>query len=248
MPPTAYAGPGRETHQVTVDKGGVPSGSLLHVDACASRRTATSRIFRDAGYDVIEAPSAAAALSAATRQPLAAAVVHVDLPDAPGIDVCETLKGLRADLPVLLVSSRSPSGHEETRWLRSADGCILEQSDDETVVKLLDAAVSCIADWGPSDRWIVSDLRGGILDASPAAATLLNGAVRGLLGRSLLMFFDHDREGWRRAMVRASLGERVALEGTLRPRERRPVQVSVAISREPASDLPTLRWQITGIG
>lgn len=92
-----------------------------------------------------------------------------------------------------------------------------------------------------SDAWILTDPTGIILGVSPAGAQLLSVSVRGLQQRNLILFFERDRDTWRAALMRASLGESVALSGRLRPKDRRPVAVGVTI--EPADWLrPALRW------
>lgn len=214
---------------------------LLHVEPRKSVRAARSAALRSVGYDVIEAPNAAAAVEAAAGTSLSAAVVHVDLPDASALDLCSTLKRIRGGLPVLLLSPRTPSREEEAAWLALADGCV---NDDEqaTLEETLDAAVACAAEWESPRCWLISDLSGSILELSADAAAALNGTTRGLEGRSLITFFEQGRDEWRRAMVRASLGERVVLSGRLRPRERRPLVVSVAITK---AGTAALRWDVT---
>jgi hypothetical protein len=92
-----------------------------------------------------------------------------------------------------------------------------------------------------SATWVMTDPEGLILGVSPSGARLLSASARGLQQRSLLLFFEQDRDGWRAASMRASRGECVELSGRLRPKDRRPVLVGVRI--EPADSLrPALRW------
>jgi predicted RNA polymerase sigma factor len=91
--------------------------------------------------------------------------------------------------------------------------------------------------------WIVSDAEGLILDVSPDAAHLLNASVRGLYQRSLILFFDRDRDHWQRALVRAALGERVIEAGLLRPKDRGPVPVGVAIQAVHDWTRPAVQWE-----
>jgi hypothetical protein len=77
----------------------------------------------------------------------------------------------------------------------------------------------------------MTDPYGLLLDASSAAAHLLNLSVTGLRNRQLLVFFDGDREHWRQALRSAAAGLMVDREGAVRPRERRPVRVRAEITR-----------------
>lgn len=196
------------------------------------------------GYDIVQAPNAAAALATVAGIRPSAAVINVDLPDSTATELCNTLKRLHCALPIVLVCTRPPSREEEAAWLPLADGCV--HDDEETaLVTTLDEAVACAAEWESPRCWFISDPSGTILDLSAEAAAALNGTVRGLEGRSLITFFEQGRDEWRRAMIRASLGERVVLRGRLRPRERRPIAVSVAITRFGHAELPALRWDVT---
>jgi hypothetical protein len=60
--------------------------------------------------------------------------------------------------------------------------------------------------------------------------------------RSLLIFFDHDRDAWRGAMIRAAGGERIVHGGRLRPKERRPITVRASIEPAPEWGASALLW------
>jgi len=77
----------------------------------------------------------------------------------------------------------------------------------------------------------MTDPYGMLLDASRAAAHLLNLSVNGLRNRQLLVFFDGDREHWRLALRSAAAGLMVDREGAVRPRERRPIRIRAEITR-----------------
>jgi hypothetical protein len=82
--------------------------------------------------------------------------------------------------------------------------------------------------------WVVTDLYGMLLEASRDAASMLNLSVAGLRSRQLLVFFDGEREHWREALRAAAAGLMVDREGTLRPRDKRPLLVRAEITK--ASD------------
>ncbi len=82
--------------------------------------------------------------------------------------------------------------------------------------------------------WVVTDLYGMLLEASREAAAMLNLSVAGLRSRQLLMFFDGEREHWRQALRAAAAGLMVDREGTLRPRDKRPLLVRAEITKAPS--------------
>jgi PAS domain S-box-containing protein len=87
-----------------IAKNGAPI-RILAVDDNPAALYATSRVLRSAGYEVIEATTGAAALSAAARADLV--VLDVNLPDMDGFEVCRLLRARpdTARLPVLHLSA-----------------------------------------------------------------------------------------------------------------------------------------------
>jgi hypothetical protein len=91
--------------------------------------------------------------------------------------------------------------------------------------------------------WVVTDLYGMLLEASREAASMLNLSVAGLRSRQLLVFFDGEREHWRQALRAAAAGLMVDREGTLRPRDKRPLLVRAEITKAPGwRDGEALLW------
>jgi hypothetical protein len=161
---------------------------------------------------------------------------------------------------ILNVEDAEPTRFFRTRLFRSAGftvleaasaagayGCLGAPVSPEALVASINNALAGVGESDPSTAWLVTDQLGFILDASPEGAELLNGTVRGLHDRNLLIFFDKDRETWRAAVARAVSGDRVSLTGRLRPKERRPLTVGVEIVATSAWDMPALRWRLTRI-
>ena len=97
-----------------------------------------------------------------------------------------------------------------------------------------------------SVRWVMTDAHGLVLQASRAAAELLNVSISGLRHRQLLTFFDGEREHWRRALAAAAGGLMVDREGPMRPREKRPVRVRAEITKSRAeTEADALLWTFT---
>jgi CheY-like chemotaxis protein len=217
--------------------------TLLNVEDYEPSRFLRTRVLRAAGFNVIEAASAAEALTAASHETLSVALVDVNLPDSNGIVLCDTLKRLRPGLPVLLISAISLSDEARNAGLAAgADAYLGEPLGREHLVRSVEEALERVTAREPSEAWVVTDCQGFILDASREGAAVLSGTPRGLLQRNLLIFFDQDRDAWREAMARAGEGDRVVRSGRLRPRERRPVRVRARIEAASEWGRRALLW------
>ena len=93
--------------------------------------------------------------------------------------------------------------------------------------------------------WVVTDSYGLLLDASPKAAEMLNLTTNALRCRQLLIFFDGGREHWGQALRAAAAGLMVDLEGTLRPREKRPLRVRAEITQAHWLESNAVLWTFT---
>ena len=217
--------------------------TLLNVEDYEPSRFLRTRIFRAAGYQVGEAASAAEALAAAARQMPSIALIDVNLPDSDGIALCDTLKRLHPRLAVLLISAVSASPDTIAVALSvGAEAYLRDPIDGDVLVGRADQALARLNSEVEPESWLVTDPQGVILDASPEAARLLSGTRRGLQQRSLIVFFEQEREAWRAAMTRASLGDRVTRSGRLRPKERRPITVRARIAQAVDWGRPALLW------
>lgn len=224
--------------------GAKTAGTLLIVAASELIRHVRCGVLRAAGYHVIDAASAADALAAVRGHTPRVALVDVKLPDSAGAELSLTLKHMYPDIGVLLIEqASSPAAARDRSGATAADGHLCEPIAPAALLKIVDDVMA-----GPAPRassaWVISDERGIILDASAEAARLLNGSRRGLQQRNLIIFFDDDRAAWQNALARACSGERVVRSGRLRPKERRPVTLSVEIVRSTAWQRPALHWAL----
>jgi DNA-binding response OmpR family regulator len=225
------------------DKTGSAVLTLLNVEDFEPSRFRRTRIFRTAGFKVVEAASAREALAAAALRPLSIALIDVHLPDSSGIELCDTLKRLHPELPVLLISAMGISPEiRDAGFAAGAHSYIAEPVAAETLLQNVGNALNGNAVEALSDVWVVTDSHGAILEASSLGARLLSASQRGLRLRSLIVFFEHDRDAWRDAMARASRGERIVRSGHLRPKERRPIRVHVEIQKNADGVAPPLLW------
>jgi CheY-like chemotaxis protein len=217
--------------------------TLLNVEDFEPTRFLRTRLFRRAGYKVIEASCAGEALQAAARYPLTIALIDVNLPDASGITLCDTLKRLSPNLPVLLISALATDADlQQAAQAAGANGYLAEPVATDALLRTVAQAMNGEIPRQDVETWVVTDRQGFIIDSSSLGARMLSGTIRGLQHRSLLMFFEQDREGWRDAMMRAAQGERVLRAGRLRPKERRPIGVRVEIEKTTTDTPPALLW------
>jgi CheY-like chemotaxis protein len=218
--------------------------TLLNVQVAERARLRRTRVLRAAGYRILDATSAADAIRLSTLRTFDLALIDLALPDANGIDLCDTLKRLMPDLEVLLVSTAAPSPAVEASALAAgALACLKEPLASDCLVRQIgdllgDGGLSNIE----SDAWVLTDPTGLVLDASPLGGRLLGATARGLYRRNLLVFFDEDRAAWQEAMPRAAAGERIVRPARLRPKERRPMPVQVGLERVDESAPLILLW------
>jgi CheY-like chemotaxis protein len=219
------------------------SPPILNVEDRQPSRAERTRVLRASGYRVIEAESAAEAIRVMTRKTVSLALVGVHLPDSDSVALCATLKRLGENVPVVLISATAPApGTLEAARAAGAHDFLEEPINAEPLMRSINAAIANPADGWRSDIELLTDTSGFIVDATPGGARLLNGSVRGLQQRSLILYFEQHRETWRTALVRALAGEHIALTGRLRPKERRPVRVHVRIERVANDGCIRFRW------
>ena len=212
---------------------------VLNVEDFPPTRFLRSRILRNAGFEVVEAGMAREALAAVTTRLPALVLVDVDLPDADGFSVCETLNSTHPDLPVLLVSAVHVSASAAHRGRSTgAVGFLREPVAADVLVSRVMDALQGIRDEA-SLNWVVTDSAGVIIEASGDAAQMLGLTAAHLPGRLLLNFFDCDRPEWSRALALAHADQVVERGGWVKPRERRRLSVAATITR--AVDYPQPR-------
>jgi PAS domain S-box-containing protein len=114
-----------------------PPHLLLNVDDDLASRYALSRILRHAGYEVIDAATAAEALTIVRARHPALVLLDVNLPDASGLDVSRQIKedDVTADILVLHHSASSVLPADHARGLnRGADGYLTVPVENEVLL------------------------------------------------------------------------------------------------------------------
>lgn len=222
---------------------------ILNVEDDSPARFLKSRILERAGFQVVEAVTAADAVRSAARNDLRLVLLDLQLPDGDGFRVCEQIKSSRPQLPIVMITSTYATVQGRQDGLASgADAYLIEPVPAERLVQIVRRFLtpSQTAAGVDVDAWIVTDDRGVMMEISGPGHRLLNLSARGALGRSLPPFFDGERHQVFMDMTRALDGQVVQREGQLRPRDRRPFTVVYELCREPASagGGPRLRWTL----
>lgn len=224
---------------------------ILNVEDDSPSRFLKSRILERAGFQVVEAVTAADAVRTASDDRLRLVLLDLRLPDGDGFQVCERIKATRPSLPVVMITSTYATAQGRQDGLASgADAYLIEPVPADRLVQVirrfLDPVTAGAID---VEAWIVTDDRGVMMEISGAGHRLLNLSARGALGRSLPPFFDGERHQLFTDMGRALDGQVVQREAQFRPRDRRPFAIRFEVAREPATgtSVPRLRWVLEPI-
>ena len=224
---------------------------ILNVEDDSPARFLKSRILERAGFQVVEAVTAADAVRTASDDALRLVLLDLRLPDGDGFEVCEKIKAVRPSLPVVMITSTYATAQGRQDGLAcGADAYLIEPVPADRLVQIirrfLDPDRATVAE---VDAWIVTDDRGVMLEISEPGCRLLNLSARGALGRNLPAFFAADRHQVFSEMARALDGHVAQRDAQIRPRDRRPFSIRYEICREPSTDnaVPRLRWTIEPI-
>lgn len=220
---------------------------VLNVDDYAPSRFLRSRILERAGYEVREADSAEQAIASCTSgTPPRLVLLDIALPDGDGFSVCERIKAVSGDIPVVMITSvyRTAQARRDG-FAAGADEYLLEPIEPERLVASVRRFLDPTRQSGTTPpATIITDSTGQIISANAAAGRLLNLSARGMKERSLLAFFAPGRERIAAQMQNAVEGQIVQGEGMIRPRDRRPFRVRVDISATPFERGGALEWRI----
>lgn len=221
---------------------------ILNVEDDSPSRFLKSRILERAGFEVVEAVTAADAVRTATDDGDGLRLVLLDLrlPDGDGFSVCEQIKATRPTLPVVMITSTYATAQGRQDGLAcGADAYLIEPVPADRLVQVIRRFLDPGIGATDTEAWIVTDDRGVMVEISGPGHRLLNLSARGALGRNLPAFFAGERHQVFGDIARALDGHVAQRQAQLRPRDRRPFSVAYEICREPAvagSAVPRLRW------
>jgi CheY-like chemotaxis protein len=224
---------------------------ILNVEDDTPSRFLKSLILERAGFQVVEAVTAADAIRTANDDGLRLVLLDLRLPDGDGFSVCEQIKATRPSLPVVMITSTYATAQGRQDGLAcGADAYLIEPVPAERLVDVIKRFLDPGHEVTDTEGWIVTDDRGVMLEISGPGHRLLNLSARGALGRNLPAFFAGERHHVFGDMARALDGQLAQRELQIRPRDRRPFMLSYEISREPSTgpaSVPRLRWTLEPI-
>ena len=218
---------------------------ILNVDDYAPSRFLRSRILERAGYEVREAETAEQAVAVCqSSTPPNLVLLDVALPDGDGFTVCERVKSVSSQIPIVMITTVYLSSQARREgFMAGADEYLLDPVEPERLVsvvaRFLDPTRANSTTPPPT---VITDATGLIVSANAAAGRLLNLSARGMRDRSLLAFFAPGRDRMARHIRRALEGQIVQESATIRPRDRKPFSVRVDVSAAPFERGGALEW------
>ena len=223
--------------------------TVLNVDDHAPARFVRTRILQRAGFGVDEVDNAAAAIAHASNASLM--LLDVKLPDGDGFTVCEQVKKIAPQLPIVMVTSvyRTSQARRDA-FAVGADAFLLEPLTPEQLVRTVEGLINRTQTTPrPSfeEVWVITNAVGEIQEIDAEAARLLNLSQRGARGRNLATFFIENRPKLMAELLRAADGVIIERLCTLQPRDRKPMRVHLDVSAIPgtAGERVALRWLIS---
>ena len=231
-----------ETHTPSLD-------SVLIVDDHEPGRYLRKRQLLDAGFSVTECGTAHNALEAALSDvaPPKLILLDVGLPDGDGFTVCERIKAARPSLPVVLVSAIYRTAQARRDGFQSgADAYLVDPTTPERLVATIRQLTSPITAAPVPAGAVVRTSGSGVIHwVNQAGARMLNIGERAASGRNLLTFFNGGRASLELELLRASSGQVCEFEASLRPRERKPLNVRLDLAIPDDGAAGELEWLIT---
>jgi len=115
---------------------------VLNVDDYEAGRYATSRVLRQAGFDVLEAATGNEALEATLREHPDLVLLDVNLPDVDGFEVCRRIKSdpETSAIPVLYLSAAYRTSEHRVQGLElGADGYLTQPVEPRELVATVNA-------------------------------------------------------------------------------------------------------------
>jgi len=226
-----------------------PMNPILIVDDHEPGRFLRSRLLTDAGFNVTERSTAHDALEVALSSvsPPRLVLLDVGLPDGDGFSVCERIKQARPAMPVVLVSAiyRTAQARRDG-FTAGADAYLVDPVPAERLIATVRQFTSTDATPPvPPDAVVRTSTSGIIRWTNQAGARMLNIGERAAAGRNLLTFFNGGRARLEMELLRAASGQVCEFEASLRPRERKPIDVRLDLAAPEDGQADELEWLIS---
>ena len=113
-------------------------------------------ILRDAGFEVLPADSARAALDSAALNPPNAAIIDLVLPDGDGVEVCRSLRAW-SDMPIVVLSAVDEEAEKVRALNAGADDYVTKPFGPSELLARLNAALRRAAPDDDAEPVLVAD-------------------------------------------------------------------------------------------
>ena len=224
---------------------------ILIVDDHEPGRFLRSRQLTAAGFAVTERRTAQDALEAALSSvsPPGLVLLDVGLPDGDGFSVCQRIKEARPAMPVVLVSATYRTAQaRRDGFTAGADAYLVDPTPPDRLIATIRQFTSPGAAVVPQPEAVVRTNSSGIIRwTNHAGARMLNIGERAAAGRNLLTFFNGGRARLEMELLRAASGQVCEFEASLRPRERKPLDVRLDLAAPEDGQADELEWLISPV-
>ena len=110
---------------------------ILHVDDHQDTRLVMATLLADAGYGVMTAATVAEGIKLAKEITFDLYLLDVRLPDGTGIELCQKLRELRPEVPVLYYSAYGTDAEHEEAVATCGDAYLRKPVAIETIEKAI---------------------------------------------------------------------------------------------------------------
>jgi two-component system OmpR family response regulator len=126
----------RETHEANIGK-----VHILHVDDDPDVRLLMAGSLQEFGYVVLTAGTVAEALQLAKNLKFSLCILDVRLPDGTGIELCQRLRGLQPDVPIVYYSAYADEDDQRKALSKCGDAYLQKPVSaaelEQTIARLL---------------------------------------------------------------------------------------------------------------
>jgi DNA-binding response OmpR family regulator len=145
------------------------SATVLVVDDDADLRALLTFAFTDAGYEVVEAASGAAAIAVYRARKPDVVILDIGLGDIDGVEVCRTIRA-HGNTPIVFVTSRSDEADQLLGFEAGADDYVTKPFSPKVLVAHVTSVLRRGQPAAPSAPLLESD--GVALDADGRTVTV----------------------------------------------------------------------------
>src|SRR3954447_5075182 len=145
------------------------SGRILLADDDRAIRESLSRALGLQGYEVVQAPDGAAALTMVEKEQPDAAILDVMMPNVDGLTVCRVLRAERNRLPILMLTARTETADRVAGLDAGADDYLAKPFELDELFARVRALLRRARTDEPGEQGVHDSLQLGDLRIEPNA-------------------------------------------------------------------------------